>query len=230
VVRPALDAAVMGGLFGRDWMMGGDFARNLGGAAVRGEATYTRVRHADSIWQIVLSIDYNAPLGSGLYLLAEHFYNTNRVNPDEQALVNLAVLDSASPPTNLPDTSEPLTNAQTKKLLNQLASAQFSFLDRFTTFALHQTAFQAGYDLTPLLHANLLTIYDWSGESVAIFPVLSWSVRDDLDLSAGLQLFYGRNPDTSALTTAAGTAKVSRLESEYGGRSNVVFVQLDFFF
>ncbi len=224
MVRPELDAALMAGRFGRDWVFGGDFARNVGGAALRGEATYTSVEGTDrDFWQVVLSIDYSAPIGSGVYLLAEHFYNENLVTPGDRELVALAqsfaVADAGpgcqpgTPPLPGAPSPPPLTNPQTKCLLNTLANATTPFLDRFTTIARNQTGFQAGYDLTPLLRTNLLAIYDWNGASLAIFPVLSWSARDDLDVSGGFQFFLGRDDDT-----------------EYGGRANVVYVQLDFFF
>lgn len=203
MVRRQLDAAVMSGRFGRDWMFGGDFARNLGGAAIRGEATYTRLKHADGIWQVVLSIDYTASVGSGLYLLAEHFYNENLIDSSEGDLSTLVSAFGMRPQ---------LTPAETKRLLRGLAEVQAPFLDRFTTVARHQTGFQAGYDLTPLIRANLLTIFDWDEGSIAVFPILFWAARDDLEVSGGLQLFYGS------------------ADSQYGRIPPVFFMQIELFF
>lgn len=80
--RPRVDAALMVGSFERDWVFGADFAASLSGAAVRGEATFTDLRSGGRIWQVVGSVDRSFQLGSGLYVLVEHLYNENLVDPD----------------------------------------------------------------------------------------------------------------------------------------------------
>jgi len=189
--RTSVDASAFVGRFGLDWVFGGDFATNLGDAAVRGEATFTNLRRGDTLWQVVGSIDYQAPVGTGIYLLAEHLYNENTV--------------SAVPLSSIP--AFPVVEVG----LNALVTGNPN-IDRITSIAKHQTGLQAGYDLTPLLRANALAIWDWNDHSVALFPVLGWSPRDDLELSVGAQFFVGQ----------AG--------SQYGDATTLLFWQLDLFF
>lgn len=191
--RPAIDAAVFAGRFRRDWAFGADFARNLGDAAIRGEATFTDLETGGRVWQVVASIDTTLSLGSGLYLLVEHFFNENTRRPTDLSLL---------PPF-------PSIRAG----VQQLVAAQAPSRDRIVTIVRHQTGMQLGYDLTPLLRADLLAIYDWDGPSAAVVPQLRWAARADLDLALGVQLFVGRDG-----------------RSEYGDRPALLIAQLDFYF
>jgi hypothetical protein len=191
--RTVADAALLVGRFGREWVVGADGAADAFGAAGRFEATFSDLEPAGRIWQVVGSLDYTFPVGSGLYALVEHFYNENLIDPDDFDRALLLI-----PPDQLVDT---------------LADSQLRFLDRLTTIARNQTGVQAGYDLHPLLRADLLVIYDWNGGSAAFFPILTWSARADLVLSASVQLFVGSDRDT-----------------EYGDRPNLVFGSIDFYF
>lgn len=192
IARTAVDAALTVGRFRRDWVIGADAAGNLGNAAYRLEVTYTNPREGDRFWQAVASLDYTFQLGAGLYALVEHLYNENRV------------------PATIP---APFPAGSFEVRLGRLASAQVPLLDRITTIVRNQTGFQLGYEATPLLRADVLWIYDWHGPSAAVVPVVSWSARDDLVLSAGVQLFYGPGG-----------------RSEYGDAANLMFAQIDLFF
>jgi hypothetical protein len=189
----ALDAAVMAARIGRDWVFGVDFARNVLGAAVRGEATYTHLRAGGRIWQVVASIDYTFGVGSGLYALAEHFFNEDLIPATNFA--NLAGVGSLD------------------QVLRRLPERQVSAISRLPARVRNKTAFQVGYDLTPLLRLGLLWIHDWHGPSEAFVPSLSYSPRSDLEISLGAQLFVASDED-----------------SEYADLPGLVFVQLEWFF
>ncbi len=191
--RSSVDGALLVGRFGQDWVFGADGAANLSGAAARFEATFSDLERGGRIWQVVGSLDYTFAVGSGLYGLVEHFYNENLIDPEAFDRALLAI-----PPADLVDV---------------LAESQLAFLDRLTTVARHQTAVQVGYDLHALVRADLLTIYDWNGASVAFYPVVAWSARSDVALSVGVQLFLGHDRD-----------------SEYGDRPNLVFGSVDLYF
>jgi hypothetical protein len=167
--RAELDAAITVGSFASDWVFGADFAANLRGAAVRGEATFTNPDRGDRFWQIVAGADYTFSLGSGLYAAIEHLYNENRVSAEVTLPIGVPV-----------DTGTAL-----------IAAAQISSLTRITTITLHQTGVMFGYDLTPLVRFDFACLYDWSGPSTAIVPSLTWSALDNLELSISGQLFYG---------------------------------------
>ena len=209
--RTELDAALMVGSFRRNWVFGADGAGNLGGAAYRFEATYTHERAGGRTWQVVGSLDYTFPVGSGLYGLVEHFYNENLIDPGASATV-------PAPPSCDPTPAATLDRASATQCLDEmialLAAGQELFLDRLFSSVRNQTGVLLSYDLTSLLRGNLLAIYDWHGPSVAVFPVLGWSVRSDVDVSIGLQLFVGKDDG----------------RSEYGDRATLVFAQVDLFF
>ncbi len=175
VSRTEFDAALLGGRFGRDWVLGADGAVNLGGAAGRFEATWSDLERGPRIWQVVASVDYTFPLGSGLYGLLEHFYNENLIEGDAIPRAALALPREA--------------------LLDLLADAQAPLLDRLATRVRHQTGAQVGYDLTPLVRGDFLVLYDWRGASAALAPIVSWSARRDVTLALGARLYLGSDPD-----------------------------------
>jgi hypothetical protein len=166
-----VDVALMVAKIDRDYLLGGDFATNLGDAALRGELTETWYQGVGNPkLQAVLSLDYTIPIGAGLYALVEHFYNQNVV---ERRTASAAL----SAPGLTPDSGLRLFAA--------------SRAPQLVTFARNQTGVSFGYDLTPLLRGNFLCLYDWNGASEAFVPSLTWSPRDDLELSAGVQMFRG---------------------------------------
>jgi hypothetical protein len=69
------DVAAFAGRFRQDWMAGGTFAGQWGGAGLRGELTYTwRASSSESnALRLTLGSDY--ALSSKLYLVGEYFYN-----------------------------------------------------------------------------------------------------------------------------------------------------------
>ncbi len=166
LVRTWLDAALMVGRFQKDWVFGFDFARNLGGAAIRGEATLTDLEAGERHWQAVGSLDYSFAVGNGLYTLVEHLYNEHL----------------------LPDAPPGLPVVPT---VAQIAAQQVGLLDRITTVSRNQTGFQLGYEWSPLWRTDLLWLYDWEGASLAVVPVLALSPVDDVQLAFGAQLFLG---------------------------------------
>ncbi len=187
--KQQVDGAVMVAKIDRDYLAGFDFATNVGAAALRGEFTETWHFHGKATLQAVLSLDYTFPIGTGLYGLVEHFYNQNVQNPDSLAAA-LSV------------------DAGLEALAQRLVPPP-----QFQTISRNQTGFELGYDLTPLLRGNVLWIHDWNGPSEAWVPSLVWSVRSDLDLSAGVQLYGGSDG-----------------KGEYGGRPPLYFVRADVYF
>jgi hypothetical protein len=190
--RRAMDLTLMGGRFSQDWVGGGAVARNFGGAAGRLEGTVSKLHEDGWIYQLVVGVDYTFDLGTGLYAYAEHLYNTNRVS-------NQAFL----PPLGVDVDSG----------VALVALAQISALDRIVTTSLHTSGIGSGYDLTPLLRLDAVLLYDWSGSSLAFAPALTWSARQDLELSLGGQLFWGVEG-----------------ESQYGGISPILIVRADLYF
>jgi hypothetical protein len=181
------DGALMLAKIDRDYVLGADFATNVVDAALRGELTETWHDHGKATLQAVLSLDYTFAIGTGVYGLVEHFYNQNVASrSDLEALVR-----SDTGLTRLAERQQP----------------------QLVTAARNQTAVELGYDLTPLLRADLLWIHDWNGPSEAVAPSLVWSLRSDVELAGGVQLFGGSD--------GAG---------QYGGLPPLWFVRADVYF
>lgn len=188
--RREVDAALMFAVIDRDYVAGLDFATNVKDAALRGEFTETwHHEGGNPTLQAVLSLDYTWPLGTGLYSLVEHFYNQN-VRPRD-----------AFSPALLRDLG-----------LRRVAQA-FLAPTQITTVVRNQTGVMLGYDLTPLLRANVLWIHDWNGPSEAFAPSLTWSPRGDLEFTGGARLFGGGDGN-----------------GEYGGISPLWFIRADVYF
>jgi hypothetical protein len=170
VSERSLDAALMAGRVQTDTVYGGDFATNLGDAALRGEAVWFLHEHGGHDTQLVGSLDYTFGLGTGVYALVEHFYNT--VNVSRQDL---------------------FTALRTAILQGRVARLEVAPAAQLITTSHNQTGFMLGYDLTPLLRLDVLWIHDWEGPSDAIAPTLTWNATSDLDLAVGVQVFAGRD-------------------------------------
>lgn len=69
-----------------------------------------------------------------------------------------------------------------------------------------------GYDITPLIRAETLFISDIDGKSIFIWPKLIWSVAQNLDATAGCQIYHGKE------------------DSEFGPFSNLYHAELQYFF
>jgi hypothetical protein len=167
-----LDAGLMFGNFKGDKVFGADFASNLAGAAIRGEATYTTIRDRDNIWQTVLSVDYNFDVGNGIYGLVEYLYNENTFDQLD--------IETPLPPFNA------------SRVIRALGRSQLSVLDRITTVRKHQLGVQTTYQFSQLLGGAFLVLYDWDGRSAAIAPSLTYSISDNVDLNVAGQLFVGK--------------------------------------
>lgn len=83
---------------------------------------------------------------------------------------------------------------------------------RTQTLARRYAGGYASYELTPLLKLANWLVANLDDNSLYFSPRLTWSVRTNLDLSLGAQLFDGRD------------------RSELGSRHNLYFTQLQWFF
>ena len=176
------DLSVMGGLFEEAPTVGFDGSRNIGDAALRFEAVWTdperEVREfgdpapseVDDFWQVVVSIDNNFDVGTGIYVLIEHLYNGNALGFGEGLAGPLLPLFQ---PPGVPQSRDRFGTSQV------------------VSGAEHQTGFQVGYDLTPEIRGDMTTIVDWSGGSAVLFPLVTWSGSGSFEVSVGAQFGVG---------------------------------------
>ncbi|MEE2665933.1 MAG: hypothetical protein VX681_17610 [Myxococcota bacterium] len=176
------DWSMLGGWFEQAPTVGFDGSRNLGNAAVRFEAVWTdpgrevlefgspAPREPDDFWQVVVSLDTNLDVGSGLYLLVEQLYNGGALGFGSGLAGPLLPLFQ---PPGVP------------------ASRDRFGTSRVVTGARNLTGVELGYDLTPELRGDLLSLVDWSGRSLMLFPSLVWSPSGSVELSLGVQVGVG---------------------------------------
>jgi hypothetical protein len=217
VLRDA-DYSIVAGFFEEAWTFGGDLATNLGGAAARLELVYADPSRefwplgragpiaVDAYFQAVASLDYNLDVGSGLYLLVEHFYNGNATGFGRGNAGGLEAFFEGTPqprPGTPPGPAGPFVAP---------ASRDRFAANRVVTAAKHQTGFQAGYDVNAVVRADFLALYDWNGTSAAFFPSLTATPWDSLELTLGAQLFVGSK------------------RSQYGEAERLFFLVAEWFF
>ena len=197
------DWSILGGLFEQAPTVGFDGSRNLGSAAVRFEAVWTNPRRKvlefgsstprvpDDFWQVVVSLDTNLEVGSGLYVLVEYLYNGGALGFGSGLAGPLLPLFQ---PPGVPASRDRFGTSQV------------------VTGARNLTGLALGYDLTPELRGDILTLVDWSGGSVMFFPSLVWSPSGSVELSLGVQV--GAGPT----------------RSEYGDRGALGYLLGEWFF
>ena len=214
------DLSAMGGIFEGAPTVGVDFSRNLGAGAIAFEAVFTSprrdvwkvgdgsARSLSDYWQIVASFDINLDYGSGVYVLAEYLYNGNALGFGRgRAGVVLPFFESTNqaPFQPLPPGAPPAPYV--KGASNEIAGSS-----RIITNSEHQLGLELGYDLTPELRGDFVTLVDMDGGSAAFVPSLRYSPFGSIELTFGAQLFTGQR------------------RSQYGASQPLAYVLADWFF
>jgi len=213
-----IDYSLVAGFFEEAWTFGGDLAANVGGAAARLELVYAdpsrkfwplgtpEPREVPAYVQVVASIDYNLDVGTGLYVLLEHFYNGNATgfgSGNAGGLEPFFESTSQAPPGTPAFLAGPFPTA---------GSTDRFAGNRVVTAAKHQTGFQGSYDVNAVVSASLLVLYDWNGTSAAFFPSVTATPLDSLEVTLGAQLFAGSK------------------RSQYGAAERLFFLVAEWFF
>jgi hypothetical protein len=185
-----VDYSLMGGVFEEAPTLGLDLASNLGDAAGRIEAVWTRptrevrpfgtlnTRPLPAYWQIVVSVDRDFDLGSGLYVLVEYLYNGNALGFG-RGKAGRAL--GSFQERNVPAVGR--VPAQ--------GSSDLLGHSRVVSAGEHLAGVQFGYDLLADLRGNFVVLVDWQGESAGFFPSLVYSPLGWLELTLGVQVFAG---------------------------------------
>ncbi|MCP3987200.1 MAG: hypothetical protein GY723_22665 [bacterium] len=204
------DVGLMAGVFEQARTFGGDLAGNLGDAAWRVEAVYTdperdvweigwaAPRELDRFWQVVVSLDYNFDVGNGVYFLVEHLYDGNALGFGEGEAGTMLPLFEATPGALGP-------------MVRPVSASRFGG-SGVVSYARHTTGLQLSSDLTSVVNGSLLVLYDWNGPSVALFPALSFTGLNTVEITLGAQLF-------------AGSAR-----SQYGDAQALAYLLVEYFF
>ena len=187
------DISIMGGLFEEAGTIGVDFARNVGDAAARFEAIFTSPKH------------HFTRLGAA---------KAERPGDFWQIVASFDINFDYG--TGVYFLAEYLYNGNALGFdpgQNLTLNDQDRFgSSRVITLAEHQFGMQLGYDLTPELRFDLVTLIDADRGSAAFFPNLAYAPLDSLETRLGVQLFAG--PE----------------RSQFGSSEVVVYFLADWFF
>jgi hypothetical protein len=217
-VASNVDYSVVAGVFEEAWTAGFDLAGNLGDAAARVEFVYTdperdvwpiersRPKELGHFVQVVASVDYLFDVGTGLYGLVEYLYNGNALGFGRGRAGPLLPLFEATDAR--PDGVPPLV---TGPFVTATSPDAFGG-SRVITRSEHLTGLQLGYDLTPEIRFDWLTLLDWQGGSANFFPTLRFAPRDWLEVIVGGQFPTGAR------------------RSEYGSLEPLGFILIEGFF
>jgi hypothetical protein len=217
-VAADIDYSVVAGVFEEAWTVGFDLASNLGDSAARLEFVYTdperdvwpierhRPTELDPFVQFVASIDYLFDVGTGLYGLIEYFYNGNALGFGRGragSLLPLFEATGARPPGVPASVAGPFVTGISPDAFGG---------SRVISRSEHLTGVQIGYDLTPEIRFDWLTLIDLQGHSANFFPSLRFTPRDWLEVVIGGQFATGAR------------------RSEYGSQEPLGFIQFEAFY
>ncbi len=160
------DIAALGGRISRRNIGGSDISSVFFDGLLRGSLMYSDPEDDDPYIQGSTGYEYNFKIG--LYFLVEYFYNQNGINFNSS--LESAYLNSYFFGIN--------------------ENNYYQLANQFLTFNQHYTGIAAGYDLTPLLRAELFSIYDFQGRGIFAMPSLRYNLFENFDICAGIMSAY----------------------------------------
>lgn len=158
------DVSFMGGKAAGDreaWMLGGDFAADVGGGNLHGEVTVTEPQVRDAYLKALLGCEYRFLAGEGpaavegLWVVAEYY--RNGAGEADKALYRVGDLLSG----------------------------------REVNLGRDYLGLGATKEITPLWTAELYGALNLNDRSLFVNPSVRWNAMTDLDVTAGIQWFDG---------------------------------------
>ncbi len=156
------DLAVLGGTVARRAVIGADAAGILKGGLLRAAVMHSKPEDGDGFW--LAGAGYEYAFQNGLYTLVEYFYNGNALNDDPE-----------------------LAQAWAETRIQGMNEERYRLLsNHFLTLNAHYLGLAMGYDITPLVRADLFLIYDVEGNGIFISPTATWNMFQNTDLSVSV--------------------------------------------
>lgn len=145
-----------------------DLSTILFDGQIRGSVLHSRFDDDESGYFTQSSVGYGYTFRFGLNLIAEYFYNQNGMNFKPE-----------------------LKKAYEYSLINGFDENNYHLLKNQTLTAnRHYASLAAGYDITPLLRAEVLSIYDFDGKTVFINPSFKYNAGQNIDIIiSGMKAF-----------------------------------------
>ncbi len=193
------EVSVLGGWVKTDYVVGMDFAGDLGrtGIGLHGEGLWNHVRESrgSDYVQFLVGLDYRFP-GKGPYLLGEYYYNG----------------------AGAKDPSDLNRAAQDPRIL----SRGTYHLGR------HYLGLGALYEILPILTETFNVLVDLGDPSAILNPTLAYSISDNATATLGATIPLGEAP-TFFVSPLVGGIRDVRLESEFGTYPLTVFLEVKFY-
>jgi len=153
------DLAFLGGLLPERFIGGADVATVFFDGILRGSILYSRPDDYDAF--VTAGAGYEYSFSGGINFLIEYFYNGNSLNNNQT-----------------------LMNAYLQTSILGMDEMRYEILaNQFLTFNRHYLGVALGYDVTPLVHGDLLTIGDLEGQAVFCLPSLRYNMEENIDLT-----------------------------------------------
>ncbi len=156
------DMALLAGYTSRRKNLGTDFSAEIYDGLLTGVFLYSAPDRGRRYYQCGSGYEYT--FASGIYLLAEYFYNSLPVNRDDE--LASAVYHSA--------------------VYGIDGTNCYILSNRIITYNSHYISAAAGYDFFPLLRGELFFIYDFQGRGVFLNASLKFNAWENLDLTGGV--------------------------------------------
>ncbi len=156
------EIAGLGGRVAHRSIGGADVSGILFDGTIRGGALYSHPDESRSFWQASAGYEYN--FSSGLYFLAEYYYNQNSLNYNDDLLA-----------AYIRQKIFGINDKYYRELSNQPL-----------TYNQHYAGIAIGYDITALVRADFFSIYDFQGKGLLINPSLKYNIFENIDVAAGL--------------------------------------------
>ncbi len=166
-----LDLALLGGYTAKRKNYGFDMQYVVSDGMLTAVVLWSGPDEERSFYQCGAGYEYT--FASGIYLLAEYFYNSLPVNGDDELAAALA-----------------------RMAFSGIDSSNYYILaNRIITFNTHYFSAAAGYSIHPLLRSELFAIWDIQGAGVFINGSLKFNSSDNSDISAGIIWAYAGSDD-----------------------------------
>ncbi|PKL19302.1 MAG: hypothetical protein CVV49_01585 [Spirochaetae bacterium HGW-Spirochaetae-5] len=156
------DVALLGGYTAKRKNGGADFTAEIFDGLLTGVFLYSSPSSGYDFYQYGTGYEYT--FSSGLYLLAEYFYNSLPANDDAElqaALLSYSIIGFDE-------------------------SNYYIISNRIITYNSHYFSIAAGYDFFPLLRGDLFAIYDFQGRGLFLNGALKLNVFENLDITVGI--------------------------------------------
>ncbi|MDM8515034.1 hypothetical protein QUF76_02455 [Desulfobacterales bacterium HSG16] len=166
-----MEMAVLGGRVAGKDIAGIDIAGIINKGMLRGSLVFASPDDGDHYFMASAGYEYN--FQNGIYCMVEYFFNENAFN-------------------DKPELKEAYMGVISGRMTDKTYR---TVSNTFLTFNSHYTGIALGYDITPLMRAELFLMADFEGQGIFYSPALKYNLLQNLDLTFSAMLGHVRNQE-----------------------------------